>query len=375
MKTLLPSGCYDVIPPLAAQEGRISSEIMSLFSAYGYENVAPTMLEYSDNLLSGRGEALSSQMFRVMDPLAHRVMAIRPDITLQISRIAATTLKNAPRPLRLCYNGLILRLQGDKLRNDRQLHQTGVELIGVSAVEADAEIIIMALRTLDKIGVINFTIDLNLPSIIPALLVDEALSADELRALYSALAHKNLSALAAMKLKNGKALVKLVEGSGAADLAIAALNNLDLPAVPRALCDNLMAIFEQIKLHKPQGCNINIDVTESRGYAYHSGIGFTIFTPQSAHEIGRGGRYRMDGEEAVGFTLYVETLRDLLPAANDPDKIMVAYNTPTEVFKELQSKGYITINQLPEFGDLKQQAALLGCKFIYENNKIIDVLL
>ena len=101
MKTLLPPGCYDVLPPHARAESTLSARILDIFASYGYEQVAPPLLEYSDHLLAGRGAALSSQMFRVMDPTAHRVMAIRPDITLQIARIASGPLADTPRPLRV----------------------------------------------------------------------------------------------------------------------------------------------------------------------------------------------------------------------------------------------------------------------------------
>src|SRR5262245_18668843 len=142
-KPLLPIGCYDLLPPYARQESELSAALLSTFESFGYEQVAPPLLEYSDSLLAGRGAALSAQVFRVMDPGAHKVMGIRPDITMQIARIASGLLATAPRPLRLCYNGLILRMQGDQFKGDRQLRQAGIELIGAASPEADAEVILV----------------------------------------------------------------------------------------------------------------------------------------------------------------------------------------------------------------------------------------
>src|SRR3954466_4106982 len=100
-KMLLPSGCYDLLPPDARHESELSHALLSTFESYGYEQVSPPLLEYSENLLAGRGAALSPYTFRVMDPGAHKVMGLRADITLQIARIASSRLAHAPRPLRL----------------------------------------------------------------------------------------------------------------------------------------------------------------------------------------------------------------------------------------------------------------------------------
>jgi len=372
MKTLLPPGCYDVLPPFARQESRLSSAILDIFASYGYEQVSPPLLEYSDNLLAGRGAELSRQMFRVMDPTAHRVMAIRPDITLQIARIAGNLLKDSPRPLRLCYNGLILRLQGEQLKNDRQLRQAGIELIGASSPAADAEVIIIAARALAKVGITHFTIDLNLPSIVAALVAEDVLGADEVQILTDALAHKNTAAFDKLPLTYKTALTVLVENAGDAQTALRVIETLDLPDSARELCRNLREVVTLIEQQKEPGCTITVDATESQGYAYHSGVGFTIFVPGVAHEVGRGGRYRVEGEDATGFTLYVETLRSLLPAPVAQEKVLVAAGTGKQECESLQSKGYASVYALPG-GELMQQARALGCTYIFEKGKLVSL--
>lgn len=369
-KTLLPPGCYDVLPPHARQESELSSEILRFFASYGYRQVSPPLLEYSDNLLAGRGASLSSQMFRVMDPTAHRVMAIRPDITLQIARIASGQLKGEPRPLRLSYNGLILRLTGEQLKGDRQLRQAGIELIGAGTPEADAEVIIIAARALSRAGIKKFTIDLNLPSIVAALVATDALSPDQVRGLYTALAHKDSAAIASLPLSYRKSLVALVERCGEARDVLKSIENLELPTSARELCNNLRDVVTLIEQQREAGWTITIDATESQGYAYHSGIGFTIFVPGVAHEVGRGGRYRIDGEEAAGFTLYVELLRDLLPDFTEPEKVLVTMDTAKEQCELLQSQGYATLYALPSTQPIAEQAKKLGCKYIFNHGTL-----
>lgn len=361
-----------MLPPFARQDSRLSAKILDFFAGYGYEQVSPPLLEYSDNLLDGRGAELSSQMFRVMDPTAHRVMAIRPDITLQIARIAAKQLKDAPRPLRLCYNGLILRLQGDQLRHNRQLRQTGIELIGAASAQADAEVIILAARAVDHLGIRDVTIDLNLPAIVGRLIADDGLQPNDIKSLYAALAHKDITALRAISLRYGKSLAALVEHVGDADLVMRGLGQIDLPPAARQLCNHLQEVLNLVKSQLPSGCNITIDVTERQGHAYHSGVGFSLFVPGVAYEVGRGGRYHAGNEEATGFTLYIELLRDLLPAAVTGKKLLLEAGCPQADCERLQQQGYTTLYALSHAVDLQQQAQAMGCAGFFAQGKLTE---
>ena len=200
-QNIAPIGCYDLLPPQARQESELSSALLSVFESFGYEQVAPPLLEYSESLLAGRGAALSPQIFRVMDAGANKVMGIRADITLQIARIATSRLATEPRPLRLCYNGLILRMQGEQLKSERQLRQAGIELIGAASPEADAEVILVAAEALRKAGITTFSIDLNLPGIVGSLLASEKLDNEQAQKLIAAVAHKDVSAIRTIILR------------------------------------------------------------------------------------------------------------------------------------------------------------------------------
>lgn len=379
IKSLLPSGCYDLLPPHARQESEISYNLLSVFESFGYEQVSPPLLEYSDSLLSGRGSALSSQIFRVMDPTAHKVMGIRADITMQIARIAVTRLNHSPRPLRLCYNGLILRLQPEQLRNDRQLHQAGIELIGAATAEADAEVILVAAEALKKAGVKKISIDLNLPSIVGSLLAAEKFEEAELQTLLNAIAHKDISAVKNISFIYRDTLIGLLQNSGAADKVLDTIERLDLPERARSQCADLRQVVDILKKHHNPDWNITIDATENRGAAYHSGISFSIFVDGVACEVGRGGRYKIEGEnskydiEATGFTLYVETLLDILPQSQSTKRILISVGISDASASELRAKGFTTIYALTEYGNCKVEAKRLGCGYIYKNNEIIEL--
>ncbi len=127
---LLPAGLRDLLPPDADTEAAAMELLMAAFAGHGYQRVQPPLIEFEESLLAGSGAAVSDQTFRLLDPDSHRMMGVRADTTPQVARIATTRLAAAPRPLRLSYAGLCLRVRGSQLDPDRQVAQAGIELIG-----------------------------------------------------------------------------------------------------------------------------------------------------------------------------------------------------------------------------------------------------
>src|ERR1700729_3242665 len=136
-RALLPAGLRDLLPPDAETEAASVEALMEVFAGHGYARVKPPLLEFADSLLAGAGAAVAEQTFRLMDPDSQRMMGLRADTTPQVARIAATRLAAAPRPLRLSYAGPCLRVRGTQIAPDRQVGQTGIELIGHDSPEAD----------------------------------------------------------------------------------------------------------------------------------------------------------------------------------------------------------------------------------------------
>ena len=166
---LLPAGLADVLPPDAMLEAKATEDLINAFAACGYERVKPPLIEFEDTLTSGSGAATADQSFRLMDPVSQRMLAVRADMTIQIARIATTRFPDAPRPLRLSYSGQVLRVKGSTLRPERQFGQVGAELIGSALPAADAEVILMAYQALVNLGVGDISIDLGLPTLVPAI--------------------------------------------------------------------------------------------------------------------------------------------------------------------------------------------------------------
>lgn len=376
-RTLLPAGCYDVLPPKARQETELSYLLLKQFEAYGYEQVTPPMLEYTESLLSGRGAILSPQIIRVMDPHTQKVMGFRADMTLQIARIATSRLADHARPLRLCYAGPILRMQADNMHNERQMRQAGIELIGLNNAATDAEVIFVAMQALQGAGVGELTIDLNLPVLIGGILADSSLDNEEIEAVFEALAHKDSARLKQFQEPACDLLRELMMVSGEAKLALKRLQSFNLPAMVKPHLEQLVKVVELLEPHLNHATHITVDVTERGGFDYYTGISFTFFATREGKELGRGGRYAIDhgqhSEPAIGCTFYTDSLRDLLPQPSQPEKVYVAEGLNSRSIHKLQDQGYVTLLAIDQSADHRSAAEATDCAYLYQQEKLIKL--
>src|SRR6266700_2691884 len=292
---LLPAGLYDLLPPEAEIEAEVTARLMGVLGAYGYERVKPPLVEFEETLLSESGAAMASDTFRMMDPISHRMIGVRADMTPQVARIAATRLLHKPRPLRLSYAGQVLRVKGSEMRPERQIGQAGAELIGAEGPPADVEAVAVAAEALQAVGVPHLSVDLTLPTLVPAIVDAYGLAGPREAALR------------------------------------AALDRLDLPARAREERDRLGAVLDGLAAAVPN-LKVTVDPVENRGFEYHTGISFTFFAGGVAGrgplgELGRGGRYEAGDptspEPATGFTLYTDTILQTLSPAAPPRRLLL----------------------------------------------------
>lgn len=368
-KALLPAGMRDGLSPEAEIEAEAVEHLMAVFSAWGYKRVKPPMIEFEESLLAGDGAGLSRHTFRVLDPHSGRMMGLRPDMTMQIARIATTRMKNAPRPLRLAYAGQVLRVKGSQLRPERQFGQVGVELIGGGAPEADAEAILMASEALDDLGIEGLSIDLGLPSLVPAVCAASTLDSQGLNDLREALNHKDAASVKAMEPRLGAKttdiLLTLLGAVGSAEQTLDTLKGLNLPGEAKAAVDELAAVVDLVTGAEAD-LTLTIDPVENRGFEYHSGVSFTLFARGVRGELGRGGRYRTgSGEEATGLTLFTDTLVRALPGQGDEALVYIPHGTPHAYARAQREQGFKTVHGLAQSNDEKAEAKRLGCTHIF----------
>src|SRR5205085_918765 len=164
-----------------------------------------------------------------MDPISHRMVGVRADLTPQVARIATTRMSHVPRPLRLSYAGQVLRVKGPEMRPERQIGQVGAELIGAEGPTADVEAIAVAGEALAAVGVPYLSVDITLPTLVPAVVEAYGIVGGA-AALRAALDHKDVAAVASLAGPAGDLLTRLVAAAGPAAAARVALAVLDLPA-------------------------------------------------------------------------------------------------------------------------------------------------
>ncbi len=335
--TLLPSGLMDVLPPLAGAEFKLIHHFLKTFTGFGYEPVMPPLAEYADSLLAGAGEATSHHVFRMPDPLAPHMLALRADMTGQVARIATTTLSKAPRPLRLCYAGYTLRTTAEALKTRRQHTQVGIERFGAIDANATAEILLIAAHALGTTQIDALTIDLHYPSVLEALLKNyPATQHSDIRDAVRLKDHARLHALGAQDI------AEMMRHAGSADAVLQRLAASQEPVVQKAAAD-LKALVETLRAHQLKA-TITIDLLDLSGYGYYHGIGYALFWNTAGLEVGRGGCYRASsGEEAVGFTLYLNELLDHLPPAKPATVKKIANGTRLAEADALQKQGFDTL--------------------------------
>jgi len=370
---LLPAGLHDLLPPDAEREAALVEHAMAVFRAHGYERVKPPLVEFEESLLSGVGKSWSLQTFRLMDPDSQRMMGVRADMTLQVARLAATRLANAPRPLRLSYAGEVLRVGGAQLNPERQLRQIGCELIGSLDSAADAEIILLAFTALTELGVTGLSIDLNLPTLVPLIFAAYAITGDDERHLAAALAHRD-TAIVGSAPKVGALLTALLKVAGPAESAIEKLARVGLPSEADPARMRLAETVRLIRLAAPD-LKLTVDPLERQGFEYQTGLSFTLFARSARRELGRGGRYRIGGEPgneqrgepAVGFSLFADAIVKAAPAKLPPRRVYVPAGRPPADAAALRKAGWVTVTGLGPAADPNVEAKRLGCRYVLES--------
>src|SRR6516164_2111489 len=299
---LLPTGMHDLLPPEAEIEAAVVAQLMATLRAHGYERVKPPLVEFEETLFSGAGAAMATSTFRMMDPVSHRMIGVRADMTPQIGRIAATRLGNAPRPLRLSYAGQVLRVRGSEIRPERQVGQVGAELIGAAEPDADVEAIAVAAATLAALD------RLDLPgraraerARLGAVLDGLAAAAPELKVTVDPVENRGF------EYHTGISFTFFAGGSAA------------------------HGSFGEL----------------GRGGRYDAG------DPAAP-------------EPATGFTLYTDTILRALPEPLAPPRVLLPLGADRGRADALRAAGWVTVAALEPKGDWRAEASRLGCSHVLE---------
>lgn len=359
---LLPEGIEEVLPEQAKRLEQLRRTLLDTYETWGYDLVIPPFIEYLESLLTGTGNDLDLQTFKLTDQLTGRLMGVRADMTPQVARIDAHQLKK-DTPTRLCYIGTVLHTRTDGFAGSRSPIQVGAELYGHAGIESDVEVITLMLETLALSGMKTPFIDLGHVGIYRELVKQAGLNKEQESMLFNSLQRKANTEIAD-SLKEWKldkniaqalaALTRLNGDDSVLKEAKSVLSKMG-KGVENALTE-LTQIATVLKQRVPE-LKVNYDLAELRGYHYHTGTVFAAYVAGQGQAIAQGGRYNDIGEvfgrarPATGFSTDLKTLLSLsihknnqlaaiyAPADND-DKLHQA-------IAELRQQGEKVICALP----------------------------
>lgn len=337
-KTLLPTGFEDLIESRADHAHQMLVDIIETFKDFDYALVDPPLLEYEDSLLSAQNFLQAQDMFRLIDPVSHQTLGLRGDITVQVVRLARDHLSEAPRPIRLAYYGQVLRIKSTPLRPQRQYMQLGIEQIGGDE-HAEIEVLQVALEALSGAGVSGICLDFVLPTLLKRYLPDVS---DDIQNILDVRDIGNLRlAMENQQLdKNlGAILEFLLLLPPEPFLALQALEEHAEFAKDRMLFKQFRRIITQIQLSHPE-VKLSLDVIEQQGFAYKTGVAYTLLARGQNTSLGRGGRYEASGESACGVSLNLYNLLSGSDSLIEQKKIYIPYNTDFETVRQLRSDGW-----------------------------------
>ena len=355
---LLPEDIADVLPAEARKVETLRRSILDLYQSYGYELVAPPILEFLDSLLTGTGSDLNLQTFKLVDQLSGRTLGLRADMTPQVARIDAHLL-NRKGVTRLCYAGSVAHARTPVGSSAREELQLGAEIYGCATWEADFEAVSLLLQTLRMAGLNKVYLDLSHAGVLEGILDGQGLERGDVEMLYSLLQSKDRPRLAiwakCLPTKSAEALMALTELNGSCAQVLASAKK-SLPK--HALIDEALAQLEKLAAAiaaLPGEVELSIDLSDLRGYQYHSGVMFAAYVDKLPQPIARGGRYDHVGEAfgrsrpATGFSMDLLTLSNLAPLAKRRSAILAPWIMDSDLaskIAELRSAGEVVIQAM-----------------------------
>lgn len=365
---LLPDGVQDILPAEAARLESLRRRLLDLFAVWGYELVFPPLMEYLESLLTGSGHDLDLMTFKITDQLSGRLMGVRADITPQVARLDAHCLPR-PHAARYCYAGTVLNTRPQSLEASRSPIQIGAELYGHTGVDADIEILRLMLDMLSASGVADLHLDLGHVAIFRELALAAGLSNATESRLFDIYQRKSLPELQDLlpQLPHREWFAALGYLSGDVAVLDEAVQLLaGAPVKVTQALDELRGVAAALQASHPE-VRLSLDLSELRGYHYHTGLVFAAYVSDSATEIAKGGRYDHIGEAfgrarpATGFSADLKTLLAYAAAPEMPQRVLAPAGHDLclrEAVRDLRAAGNIVIQALP--GDAAT-AADLGC--------------
>ena len=335
----VPYGTKDILPMDAARKRGMENELARLFLSWGYQEVITPTFEYYETLRASAPETADDSTFRFFDR-SGRMLALRPDMTTPIARVAVMRMRERPLPLRLFYLANVFRQEETQAGRQCEFYQAGVELLRAGGVAADAEVVALAVEALLAAGLSDFQVCLGQVDFISGIMAEAGLDAATAHKVKQALIERNMVGLGELLAESGiepcnrDLLQQLPMLHGKMDM----LRNVRQRVknqISQAALDNLAEIYHLLEKYGIDRY-VMFDLGIIRDFEYYTGMVFETYTTGLGYPICGGGRYdRMAGsfgreQPATGFALGIERIllaleRQGLDATNPTQTVYVGW--------------------------------------------------
>jgi ATP phosphoribosyltransferase regulatory subunit len=341
-RTAIPKGVRVVPPRETAQRRTVEAQVLSVFRRWGFQEIVTPTFEYLEVFERPTAADADDQIFKFVDRQTGRLLALRVDLTPQVARLVATTMRNAPLPLRLAYAGSVFRYHEPRAGRQREFTQLGVELIGLEGAEADAEMIAMAVEGCQAVGLREFQIDVGQVEVVRGVL-DALHAPPPVRSrLLSALRRKDPMELEFLLRefsadpRAADALLALPRLYGGREILEQAAR-LPFPEASRAALANLADVVTVLENYGLAD-RVILDLAEAHAFEYCTGVVFGAFARGLGYQLSNGGRYdHLIGQfgyscPATGFSFDLERVLAALEAARalpdvaGPDVLLIDFS-------------------------------------------------
>lgn len=386
----IPYGTRDFLPKDAKVKREIESKLAKNFSLWGYDEIVTPTIEYVDTLTINNRSGIETHLFKFFDK-NNKTVALRHEMTTPIARVAASRMSDDILPYKLSYISNVYRYEQTQEGRQCEFYQAGVELMGVAEALGDAEVIALAVDSLQKVGLKNFEVCIGQVDFINGIMQQMGLSQEKQLQIRQALEQRNLvdltNAVEDTKLpKQAKEALKSIPMLQGKEEVLEIANNLALNEQSRKALDNLHDIYTLLKAYNLADF-VKFDLGVIRDFDYYTGMIFEVYAPMIGYPICGGGRYdKMLSDfgtdcPATGFAMGIERLMLALDKQNNIDEIAsdenqkdiyVAYtsdklNDAIALVNELRAEGKVV--ELALTNQTKAQAQL------YIKNKLFKELI
>lgn len=318
----IPSGAQYVLDDEVRLRRRIEREVMGVFAGWSYSEIILPIFDYADLFALGMGKEQAEMTYRFTGRDG-KLLALRPEMTSLVARTVAMRFRDRPRPIRLSYSGEVFRWDQPPGRQ-YEFHQIGLEHIGSDRLEADIEVLVIAVEALRSVGLENFTITLSHVDFFNGIADRLKLDEEQRHRMREMIDRREAGKLRDFleqydERENHDAFCKLITLAGKRDV-LAAARALITNSKSAAALEDLQRVYEIAEALSIDSF-VDLDLGDVAGLDYYTGLTFKIYAAGLGSALGRGGRYDRllanfgKPESAVGFSLCLDWLAQLLRPA------------------------------------------------------------